>query len=85
VRFFGAVLVIVGAAAMYFMAYKGMTIDQARTRLATLLNLPGLAPPVGAAGEALGTLGKTPVVNTPGGGTDASGRAFNPRGNLGSR
>lgn len=43
-RFVGLVLVIVGAAAMYFMAYKGMTIDQARTRLATLFNLPGLKP-----------------------------------------
>lgn len=50
-RFVGAVLVVVGLGFMYFMAYKGMTIDQARTRLASLLNLPGLKPPAAPAGS----------------------------------
>jgi hypothetical protein len=44
-RFVGLVLVLVGLAAGYFLGYLGMTIDQARARLAQLLNLPGLAPP----------------------------------------
>jgi uncharacterized protein YjeT (DUF2065 family) len=44
-RFVGLVLVLVGLAVGYFLGYLGMTIDQARARLALLLNLPGLAPP----------------------------------------
>ena len=79
-RFVGAVLVVVAFGLMYFMAYKGMTIDQARTRLATLLNLPGLKPP---AASVNGSAPSVPLI-TPGGGTTSSGRPFNPRGNLGS-
>ena len=48
-RLVGLVLVMIGLAAGYFLGYKGMTIDQARSRLAQLLNLPGLAPPPSAA------------------------------------
>jgi len=44
-RFVGLVLVLIGLAAAYFLGYRGMTVDQARARLAQLLNLPGLAPP----------------------------------------
>ena len=44
-RFVGLVLVLVGLTAGYFLGYQGLTIDQARARLAQLLNLPGLAPP----------------------------------------
>ncbi len=47
-RFVGAVLVLVGLTVGYFLGYRGLSFDQTRSRLAQLLNLPGLAP--GAAG-----------------------------------
>lgn len=49
-RFLGLVLALSGIAVAYFLGYREMSIDQARTRLAQLLNLPGLAPP-GSAGS----------------------------------
>lgn len=59
-RFIGLVLVLAGAALMYFIGYQGLTIDQARTRLAQLFNIPGLAPPqpyVGAPAATMGAIG----------------------------
>jgi hypothetical protein len=47
-RFVGLVLLLIGLAAAYFLGYLGLTVDQARARLAQLLNLPGLAPPTAA-------------------------------------
>ena len=43
-RFLGLVVVLTGATVAYFLGYRGFTVDQMRTRLAQLLNLPGLAP-----------------------------------------
>ena len=54
-RFIGLVLVLVGVAAAYFLGYLGMTIDQARARLAQLLNLPGLNPPNTVSGASSST------------------------------
>jgi hypothetical protein len=45
VRFIGLVLAMSGAAVVYFLGYQGKTVDEMRTRLAQLTNLPGLAPP----------------------------------------
>ena len=61
-RFVGLVLVLVGLAAGYFLGYLGLTIDQARARLAQLLNLPGLGPPAPSASTANGT---GPTISTP--------------------
>jgi hypothetical protein len=44
-RFVGAVLVVVSLTVGYFLGYRGLTFDQMRSRLAQLLNIPGLAPP----------------------------------------
>ncbi len=78
-RFVGLVLVLVGLAVGYFLGYLGLTIDQARARLAQLLNLPGLAPPASSSSS-----GQAPPAPGPGGKQTRTGRPFNPRGNLGS-
>lgn len=51
-RFVGLVLVLGAVATIYFVGYRGMTVDQARARLAQLLNLPGLQTPSRSAGSA---------------------------------
>ena len=63
-RFVGLVLVLVGLAAAYFLGYLGLTIDQARARLAQLLNLPGLAPPATGVSTSNGT-GPTITITSP--------------------
>ena len=42
-RFVGLVLVLIGLAVGYFLGLRGLTFNQARDRLAQLLNLPGLS------------------------------------------
>lgn len=44
-RFIGLLLVLFGMAISYFIGYRGMSINDARTKLSQLLNVPGLAPP----------------------------------------
>jgi|SRR5579859_2286102 len=47
-RFVGLLLVLFGAAVAFYIGYLGWSIDQVRTHLAQLLNLPGLAPAAAA-------------------------------------
>jgi hypothetical protein len=51
-RFLGLVVVLSGATVAYFLGYRGFSVDQMRTRLAQLLNLPGLTPPASSGGPA---------------------------------
>ncbi len=60
-RFVGLLLVLLGAAVAYYIGYLGWSIDQVRTHLAQILNLPGLAP--GAASSS-GNQGQ-PMTGTP--------------------
>lgn len=77
-RFLGLVVAIVGAVVIYFLGYRGMTVDQMRTRLAQLTNLPGLAPPGAAVTPVSGTMTQVAAVSTsrPG----AGGLGFTGRG-----
>lgn len=57
---------MLGGALMYFIGYRGMSVDQVRTRLSQLLNLPGLAPPTAVANtSAIGKAGNAALGATP--------------------
>lgn len=56
-RFIGLVMVLVGVGIGYFLGFKGTgdpaaDVATARTRLAQLLNLPGLNPPTASSSAA---------------------------------
>lgn len=61
-RFVGLVMVLTGVGIGYFLGFKGTgdptaDVATARTRLAQLLNLPGLSPTPAAAGSSSAATG----------------------------
>ncbi len=86
-RFVGLVLVLLGVAVSFFLGYRGMTVDEARARLARLLNLPGLAPSTSSSSNGyataeslnqlnLGVLDPRAILErTPGAASKAAGQA----------
>jgi hypothetical protein len=57
VRFIGLVLAMTGVAVGYLLGYRGLSVSEARDRLAQLLNLPGLKAPTYPAVVAAPNLG----------------------------